>query len=293
MILQIFSPIERIFDVLEKTWERKETQRLVGGILILAFLFALALIELSRRALLPSELTHAIPKNHFYAVNLAFSMLLVVEVLSLVFALAHSVSDALGKQFEIFSLILLRQSFKEFVYFNEPLEWQEVSEPVWRILSDMGGALLIFSALTLYYRIQKHRPFIKTEIERRRFVISKKIVAMCLLLIFIFTALNDTVRYFRGEETYDFFSTFYTVLVFCDVLLVLISLLFSSTYQIVFRNSGFAVATVVIRLALTAPPFINVGLGFGAALFAIGVTWVYNLSEKTTASSFLTSSDAE
>lgn len=63
--------------------------------------------------------------------------------------------------------------------------------------------------------------------------------------------------------------------------------------DLAFRNSGFAVATVVIRLALTAPPFINVDLGLDAAFFAIGVTWIYNQSEKIASVSFLSSSDAK
>jgi hypothetical protein len=292
-MLTILTACETLFNTLEQFWERKATQRIVGGLLIVVFLALLLAVELSRRNILTTLFGISIPKNHFHAVNWAFTMLLAVEVFSLIFALAHSISDALGKQFEILSLILLRQSFKEFIYFNEPLQWQEVSEPIWRILSDMLGALLIFGALILYYRLQKHRPFIKTEKERKQFVLAKKLVGLFLLGIFIFTAVNDWLRYIRGEETYDFFATFYTALIFADVLLVLISLLFSSTYHIVFRNSGFAVATVVIRLALTAPPFVNVALGLGAALFAIGITWFYNASERISSPSFLSSSDAQ
>lgn len=79
-----------------------------------------------------------------------------------------------------------------------------------------------------------------------------------------------------GQIGYDFFSIFYTVLIFGDILLVLVALRYSSNYYVVFRNSGFALTTVVIRLALTAPPYINVALGVGAALFAIGLTAAYN-----------------
>jgi len=32
----------------------------------------------------------------------------------------------------------------------------------------------------------------------------------------------------------------------------------------------------MIRLALAGPPFLNAALGVAAALFAVGVTWVYN-----------------
>ena len=67
-----------------------------------------------------------------------------------------------------------------------------------------------------------------------------------------------------------------TVLIFADVLMVLISLRYSTTYHIVFRNSGFAVATVLIRLALIAPAPVNALLGIASALFALGLTVAYN-----------------
>ncbi|HSN54167.1 MAG TPA: hypothetical protein VLT32_05825, partial [Candidatus Sulfomarinibacteraceae bacterium] len=67
-----------------------------------------------------------------------------------------------------------------------------------------------------------------------------------------------------------------TLLIFADVLIVLISLRSSITYPVVFRYFGFAVATVLIRLALTAPRFIDAGLGITAALFALALTWLYN-----------------
>jgi len=47
---------------------------------------------------------------------------------------------------------------------------------------------------------------------------------------------------------------------------------------IVFRTIGFAVATVLIRLALTAPRFIDAGLGITAAVFVVALTWIFNLS---------------
>jgi len=79
-----------------------------------------------------------------------------------------------------------------------------------------------------------------------------------------------------GQRHLNFVEVFYTILVFSDILLVLISLRYNSTYRIVFRNSGFAVATVMLRLALTAPLFVNVGLGVTAISMSIGLTFVYN-----------------
>jgi hypothetical protein len=63
-----------------------------------------------------------------------------------------------GKQFEIFSLILLRQSFKDFSELPEPLEWPTSPDIVFHILSSAGGALFIFAILVAYYRMLQQRP---------------------------------------------------------------------------------------------------------------------------------------
>ena len=83
-----------------------------------------------------------------------------------------------------------------------------------------------------------------------------------------------------GEEQ-SFFEIFYTLLIFADILIVLISLRYSVAYPVVFRYFGFAVATVMIRLALTAPRVVDAALGVTATLFAIGLTWVFNRTGVT------------
>ncbi|NJL94075.1 MAG: hypothetical protein HC915_10260 [Anaerolineae bacterium] len=68
------------------------------------------------------------------------------------------------------------------------------------------------------------------------------------------------------------------MLIFTDVLMVLISLRYGISFQVTFRNFGYAVVTVFIRLALIAPTLLAVLMGIGAALFALGLTVAYNLS---------------
>ncbi|NTW48627.1 MAG: hypothetical protein HGB19_02615 [Chlorobiales bacterium] len=274
------SRVDSLFNSLEHFWEHKRTERIAANILIIVFLGMVSLIELRHQGWLPEAFAEALPSSHYYAINIAFSMLLGLEVLGLVFSLANSVADSVGKQFEILSLILLRQSFKEFIYFNEPLKWSEASKPVLHILSDAGGGLLVFLLLGLYYKLQQHRAITLNPIAAANFIASKKLMALLLLVIFTGIGIMDAVLYLTHEPTFDFFATFYTILVFSDVLLVLVSLRYSSSYQVVFRNSGFAVATVVVRLALTAPPYLNVLLGVGAVVFALGITVAYNRFEK-------------
>lgn len=274
---KVVQTLDRLFDRLEHSWESERTHMAVGYILIFTFIISLLAIELKRQGFMPHFLQPYVSTNHFMAVGFVFNLLLIVEVISLVFNLVHSVSEAVGKQFEILSLILLRSSFKEFVYFGEPITWSHLNEPIMHILSDAGGALLVFILLSFYYKLQKHKPITSDAEGQNRFASSKKILALLLLVIFTITGIVSLWHSIMHIPHADFFATFYTILVFADILLVLISLRYNYRYCTLFRNSGFALTTVVIRLALTAPPYVNVALGVGAAIFAIGLTVAYNL----------------
>ena len=265
-----------LYDSLEQRWEERRTERLAANLLILAFLASLALIELARQGLLPVWLSSILPKSHYYAINTALSMLLGLEVFGLVFSLSKSVAVSVGKQFEILSLIMLRHSFKEIVHFTEPLVGAQALQPLLFMLANAGGALVLFLLLGVYYTLQHHRAITRDKEAASDFIAVKKLISLLLLVIFFVIGSMDGYHYLTGTATNDFFALFYTVLIFSDVLLVLISLRYSSSYPIVFRNSGFAVATVLIRLALTASPYFSVLLGIGAMSFAIGITYAYN-----------------
>lgn len=274
----VFQCSNQLFDAFERRWESAEARQTVGYVLVGGFLISLVVIELNRQGLLPPSVAETLSTNHFAAIDVAFTLFLVVELVGLIVGLATSVADTAGKQFEVFSLILLRRSFKELVKFNEePIEWTFASgrEAVQLVVVDATGALLIFVTLGLFYTLQKHRPITQTNVEQRYFVAQKKLVANALLLILVGLGVYTVVAPFIAQAV-PFFNTFYTVLIFSDVLIVLISLRYSATYHVVFRNSGYAAATVMIRLALAGPRYWGTALGVAAALFNVGVAAAYN-----------------
>lgn len=266
-----------LYDRLEHAWETRTWRVTVANLLVLTLLGALALIELNRLGMLPDWLYpyfHA--TNPFTAVSLAFTMLLVFEVVELVFAMVHSVATAVGKQFEILSLILLRQAFKAFGDLSRPYDWEHIGEPMGHIVSDAVGALLLFLALGLFYRMLRHQAITANETEQTRFIATKKLLALVLLVVFAALFAHAVIRFLRTAESPSVFPTLYTILIFADFLLVLISMRYSGTYHVLFRNSGFALVTLLIRVALSSPPYVNVVLGVVAAVFCLGLVWAYN-----------------
>ena len=273
----------RTFDAFRDWWEGPQARRIVTFVLVGGFFVALLLIEASRQELLPVPTATSVGTNHFRAIDVAFTLFLVVELVGLVVGLSGSVSDTAGKQFEVFSLILLRESFKELTKFDEePIQWTLDGvgrEAVQLAVVDATGALLIFLAMGLFYRLQRREPVIGSLMEHQRFVAWKKLVANALLLVLAGLSMYSIVGLVGIESFFDdfsFFDTFYTVLIFSDILIVLVSLRYSLTYHVVFRSSGFAAATVMIRLALAGPDYVNAVLGVLAALFNVGVAATFN-----------------
>ena len=269
----LFERFTYIFDPLHHFWEHERMHRRFALGLIVVFLGALLGIELNRQGLLPATLAVHTPTNHFHAVNLAFTLVLILEVVSLIFTLPCSFSKSVGKQFEILSLILLRDAFKELSYFAEPITVGTELTPVLHILGYGFGALAIFALLGVYYRIQ---PVKKQDMglphDLFRFVAAKKGIALLILITFFILGLSNLYNMVAGLPHIDFFPVFYTLLIFTDILVVLISQCFRPSFHAVFRNSGYALSTLFIRLALAAPPMYDVALGIVAAVFSIALT---------------------
>lgn len=266
-----------VFDPLHHFWEHDKTQRAVAGFLVVIFILGLITIELKRQGIITGPIGDKIPTSHYMAINLAFTLVLILEVVSLIFTLPCSISKAVGKQFEILALILLRSAFKALADFPEPITITGHEQELWIILTDGGGAVVIFALLGVYTLLRRHLDDTVRKGEPLfKFVAAKKLVALFMLAIFIGMGIQNCILFLQGHQPHHFFQKFYTVLIFSDIMLVLIAQRFLPEFRAVFRNSGFALATLLIRLALTAPPYYNVAIGICSAVFACLLTLVYN-----------------
>lgn len=266
---------ERVFDKLYGIYESPKGFRFISAFLVVIFLAALAVSYLNIMGWLPKSWGF-LPSNFFDAVEIVFRLLLAIEILGMVFVLAHSVSKSVAKQFEILSLILLRQAFKEFSQYDIMHHWDEAFEPISYMFSDAFGALIIFIGIYYYLKIQQHRTICLSPQQNRHYTALKKIISLLMIAVFAGIAIYDLIYYIQTGEQIEFFLIFYTILIFTDILLVIISLRYNHSYAVVFRNSALAVATVFIRLALSAPRYLDAAIGILALGFAIVTGIFYN-----------------
>ncbi|MDY3809387.1 hypothetical protein FYJ44_11155 [Desulfovibrio sp. PG-178-WT-4] len=277
MLIHKLQPLTDVLDWLHHFWERPSTQRRIALFLLWFYLLALTGVELKRMGLYPLWLPQP-PDSHFYAIHMAFTLILAMEVMSLIFVIPSSLSQSMGKQFEILTLILLRNAFKELAALPEPVHIGfDNIQAVVEIGVSGAGALCVFLCLGLYRRIARRQRFIQSPDMRMRYVMSKKLLALSLFVIFFSFGVYDLVIHLQTGKEQHFFETIYTVLIFADIAMVLIAQRYMPCYHAVFRNSGFVIGTLLMRLSLSAPPLWSPVIGLFAALFVLALTWGTNL----------------
>ena len=269
----------KTFDKVSMKFESHKGFNIISSGLAIIFILSLLSVFINKYFNLPENISNVLPKKYFFAVEFTFKILLAVEIIEMVFILAHSVTDSIAKQFEIFSLILLRQAFKEFSNIDLPVEISEIIQPATYILSDIFGALFIFAGVLYFRKIQKHRTITSCEEDTYKFTALKKALALFMLAAFIVIGFYDIYLYIKGAESFRFFLMFYSLLVFTDILIVIISLRYSHLYIVVFRNTGFAVATILIRFALSLPRYFDAAMGIISMIFVILLSILYNKFE--------------
>ncbi len=267
-----------VTDRFEVAWESRPGRLVRSVVLVAVLLGGVALIELRRLDVLPSRFA-GLPTNHLHAIAWTVTVLLVFEVVEMLLALGRSVADSVGRHLQLYALVLLRDAFLMLARLPEPIV---VSTDQFGTVAAMGadaaGAVLLFLTAACFGRLQRHRPIVQDQDGVRRFRDLKKLVALVMLGVLTVLCVQDLRALVSGEPRLELLEVLFTVLVFVDVLLALISIAFTDVPAVIFRNFGFAFAAIVLRLAVAAPEFIRPGLGVIGGLVAIAVTVTYNVA---------------
>ncbi len=259
----------KFHDRIRGIWERPCVARRLSVVLLVVFLGVGLCVILNFLGLLPPTLAGLLPDNPFYAIRLAFSLILILEVLELIFAIADSVSLAVGKQLEIMALLLLREAFTDISLLNPTGGLDHDGLLLIQVAATAVAGLLLFIFRAMFARL--HKSLGCGDI--RGYINAKKCVSLALLALFLVAGGHDLYGIFvRGEKTM-FFQWFYSALIFTDILMVLVSQYFIPAFQVTFRNSGYAVSTLLMRIAIGSPHHIGAGICVFAGLYLLALTW--------------------
>ena len=275
MLNPVYTYSEKWFDRLNAFWHSVPVHRFISRLLALVFIISTLTGWLAYKQYLPESFSHIFLDHPFAAIEVAFTLLLITEIFSLIFVLPISVAKSVGKQFELLSLIFIRYAFKEFSHIHS-LAWSDMKMTVWHMFYYAFGSVLIFFMVGLLYKFQQKTRICEAFVEDAYFVRFRKTVALLVLVTFLVILTGDAYRLIFLNIYAPSFHDFYSMLIFSDILILLVSIRYSLDYHSMYRYSGYILATIFIRIALTAEPYYNIIIGIGGIVYVLVLTMTYN-----------------
>ncbi|OUV38233.1 MAG: hypothetical protein CMA18_001600 [Methanobacteriota archaeon] len=208
--------------------------------------------------------------SYLDALYTPFSIILAYEVYELIRAIPESFSNSIGKQFEVVTLLVVRDIFKNLADVGGTTDSSIDSD-----LSFIAMEAVVFVALfatALYFRsattgtkdLSQQDDFI------RAFVTQKKHLACALAAVYVLVACYSfsswSLGVLDGETSLTrtvFFLDFFTWLIVSDIIILLVSYKHITDFPPLARNTGFILSTVIIRVGIGTPGYT------GAVLFML------------------------
>lgn len=268
-------------------------ERLTLYLGITAFLLHSALIFALRLQLIDDKyFPENLFGNPFAALFSPFSSLLIYEVYLLIFYLRQSYTKSVAKQLEIMALILLRNCFKDIGQLTDG----KVSLLNSELLKDLTGFVALLLLVWIFYHLDAKRTEIKFELTAA-FIKLKERLSVFLLVVFFGLSLFsfsswliDLVKYADNhgalmDPSHIFYTEFFTLLTFVDVLLLLSSAKNLQNTILIIRNSGYVLATFLARISFSLEGWeriITIVIGAAVAVFMLWISKrsVFLVAEK-------------
>ena len=255
-----YSKSDKLYDVLLGSQTEERIRKIAIGAAIVGFvshivIWALHYTQIIQISGKSSELV-ASPLSTLYT---PFSILLTYEVYQLIRTIPDSFSSAVGKQFEIATLLVVREILKRLseIKFSDELS---IDDDLQLLLAECAAFLALFYTSLSYHRIASNNENSQdVPIHVSSFIQSKKRIAIMMVPVFLLIASASllgwisSVQQGEGEVNRQiFFLDFFTFLILADILILLISYWFYTDFGNLARNTGFVLSTVVIRVAISS-----------------------------------------
>lgn len=285
---------ERVYDALLSDKTRKKTEKVILSIAIASFLVHLAIIFLVDYQFVNLSNNSELLKNPIAAIYTPFSFILVYEVYLLIYYLPKSITTYIGKQYEIISLIIIRRLFKDLSNLSLSTDWFNIKYDL-QFTYDLVASVSLFFLIYQFYKFsnQKQTNSDADKVISQNYVkLKKRLAASLVIVVFavgiyafvnwllsaIHASPNQTVSFKNINNI--FFEQFFTILIIVDVILLLFSFFHTDTFYVVFRNSGFIISTILIRISFSVTGLLNTLLILSAIVFGLLILMISKKFEK-------------
>src|SRR6201987_3115603 len=236
-------------------------KRLAIKVSIAGFAVHLGLVLLSRSLPHPPLIISAVGRNYISAIATPFSF--------------------------------IRDVFKDIAAASEDGWHHQQFNQAFPLFQDMCSGLVMFLLVAIfqYVALKRVRRAGPAELYAglKMFIAQKKLVAIGLTVLLLSMATYNigivVVHSYRSlmaghritpEPNPFFYNDVFTVMIFTDVLILILSLVVSGRYEMVFRNAAFVLSIILLRFSLTEGHPYGAPLALFAMVFGILTLLVFN-----------------
>ena len=263
----------------------RKVELLILRVAVFSFLFHLSIIYLGNNFIYFKNFQH----SYLKAIYTPFSFILFYEVFLLVIIIPKSISEFVGKQFEVITLITLRSFFHDIADLDLKNSININNPEFISLLYDLLASLIMLSLTILYYKIYQNNRKSEVVNELNNFINIKKSVSLSMILILLVLSISsfyvwgtEMLQALTLEQNYPnpntvFYADFFSIMIFVDVLLLIISFIYHFSFFTIFRNASFIITTILIRMSLTIEKPMNYIIILIGFLFSIISFYLYSL----------------
>lgn len=285
--------ISSLYQFLSREENKKRVEKVFIIFAFTAFLVHLLLIIWIRLFDFYPKLFSLINPNFLSALYTPFSIILLYEVYFMILTLPLSFTESIKRQYQVISLIVIRRVFKDIGSYESFADMTENMDTLVTTALDLGSGLAMYGLIAafVYLTYKTQRRDVDPEVSR--FIRFKEGMAIALVLFLAGLSLYSFSLW--SYEVYSsaylgaafdlnldnlFFVDLFGVMIFTDLLIFIASFIYSDDYAILFRNAGFVVSTVLIRISFTIHDKFGVLVAVGAVIIGLVVLKIYQIYQK-------------
>ena len=287
--MNVQKQIENLFSIVFSENVIRRVEKYILYLASVGFVIHLSLIFLNNYNLVDLSIINSnLLSNPISALYTPFSFILVYEAFLLIYYIPRSFTTAVGKQYEIISLIVIRKIFGDIPLIDLNENWIENSDNL-QLIYDLLGILIIFFLIYLFRKTKDNLPVKSVSEKLDRFIASKKLVSVILLPILVVICLISLCSWYNGvfitnsfdkNLNYLFFNEFFSLLILVDVFILLLSFQYTERYSQLIRNTGFIISTILLRLSFAVSGLTSLLLIISGIIFGLLILLIYNAIEK-------------
>ena len=253
-------------------------RRLAINLAIIGFLVHLLACVLYKFEYLDLSDTNDFFDSYLDSLYTPFSIILAYEVYELIRAIPESFSNSIGKQFEVISLLVVRDIFKNLAEIDDS-NVNAVDSDVLFIAVEALAFTILFATALYFRKMTTHSGDTnKRDPAIQRFISQKQTLACALAVVYVLVASYSfsswTFGFIDGDNDLSrtvFFLDFFTWLIVSDIIILLSSYKHITDFLQLARNTGFVLSTVIIRVGIGTPGYTGAVLFILSALLATSV----------------------